>query len=339
MEMAYLDQNRREYEITRNVSLLLHDPEALIALRETGSCYVELPETLFDMDYPGHYMRRIKSVSLSIPCVTGPYTSINATLTLLANTIRVDSKAVDLAADHHFLHNFAALQSIATSHGQNDSGLFELNFRDERYLPFEGAGAVSRWRIDMPQDTNAFDLETISDVIFHLRYTAREGGGLLKAEAQKAVSNVISNADGEPLTRLFSARHEFSLEWHKFLHTTSPGSVDLPLDLGQERFPFLFRNKAIQINQVDLLLKPKPDADTKTFGLSLLAPGGGSSVSAAPAVKLGDLLRQSMKPVGNPGGKTGTWTLTATPTSKSGPSLAETFEDIFVVCHYSIAAS
>jgi hypothetical protein len=36
------------------------------------------------------------------------------------------------------------MQSIATSHAQNDSGMFELNFRDERYLPFEGAGAISR---------------------------------------------------------------------------------------------------------------------------------------------------------------------------------------------------
>jgi hypothetical protein len=30
-------------------------------------------------------------------------------------------------------------QSIATSNAQNDDGMFELNFRDERYLPFEGA--------------------------------------------------------------------------------------------------------------------------------------------------------------------------------------------------------
>jgi hypothetical protein len=41
------------------------------------------------------------------------------------------------------------MQSIATSSGQADSGLFELNFRDERYLPFEGAGAISRWRLEL----------------------------------------------------------------------------------------------------------------------------------------------------------------------------------------------
>jgi hypothetical protein len=28
----------------------------------------------------------------------------------------------------------------------------------------------------MPKDNNAFDFETISDVILHLKYSAREGG-------------------------------------------------------------------------------------------------------------------------------------------------------------------
>lgn len=31
-------------------------PLALIELRETGRCEFEIPEVLFDMDYPGQYM-------------------------------------------------------------------------------------------------------------------------------------------------------------------------------------------------------------------------------------------------------------------------------------------
>ena len=153
LELAYLEHNKREYEITKHVSLVLHDPLALIALKETGQCEVVLSKALFDADYPGHYMRRLKSVSLTIPCVVGPYTSINCTLTLLSNTTRITSTPANPYAeiedgeDARFVTNFAALQSIATSHAQNDSGMFELNFRDERYLPFEGAGAISRWRI------------------------------------------------------------------------------------------------------------------------------------------------------------------------------------------------
>jgi hypothetical protein len=48
--------------------------------------------------------------------------------------------------DSRFVDNFSAVESIATSHAQNDSGMFELNFRDDRFLPFEGAGVISRWR-------------------------------------------------------------------------------------------------------------------------------------------------------------------------------------------------
>ena len=144
MEIAYLDKNRREYEISRHVSLRLHDPANLIALKLTGVCTIRLPEALFDADYPGHYFRRIKSLSITIPCVTGPYTSVNATLTLLKSRIRVDAEVgAEYAADEHFLQDFAAVQSIATSTAESDAGVFELGFRDERYLPFEGAGAIA----------------------------------------------------------------------------------------------------------------------------------------------------------------------------------------------------
>ena len=77
MEMAYHDLNRREYELTKHVSLLQLDPKALLQLRTAGTCTFTLPEELFDLDAPGHYFRRLKSVALSVPCVTGPYTGVN----------------------------------------------------------------------------------------------------------------------------------------------------------------------------------------------------------------------------------------------------------------------
>src|SRR2546429_9789027 len=95
MDPAYLDKNKREYEITKHVSLVLHNPLALIRLKETGQCEIDLPEALFDADYPGHYMRRLKSVSLTLPSVVGPYTSINCTLTLLRNKTRMKSIPTD----------------------------------------------------------------------------------------------------------------------------------------------------------------------------------------------------------------------------------------------------
>ena len=85
MEKAYLDQNKREYEITKHISLALLDPMALIRLRATGVCEFEVPEALFDLDFAGQYFRRIKSVSVSLPCIAGPYTSVSAKLSLVKN--------------------------------------------------------------------------------------------------------------------------------------------------------------------------------------------------------------------------------------------------------------
>ena len=138
MEMAYHENNKRELELTRHVSLRQLDPLALLTLKATGSCQVTIPEWLYDLDCPGHYMRRIKSVALSIPCVVGPYTSVNCTLTLLR---RARVRTSPIAGDDYARQGrrtplrrlLGAMQSIVTSSAQNDSGMFETNLRDERF--------------------------------------------------------------------------------------------------------------------------------------------------------------------------------------------------------------
>ena len=266
MERAFHEQNKREYEITRRISLVLLDPLALIALKETGQCLVDLPELLFDTDYCGHYMRRIRNVSLTIPCVTGPYTSVNCTLTLLKSKIRMDpslqSGYPEQDNDRRFVYNFAATQSIATSTGQNDSGMFEVNFRDERYLPFEGAGAVSQWRLEMPRDNNAFDFGTITDVIINLSYTARDGGDMLRQKARSA----IGTATPRDALRMFSLKHEFSTEWYRFFHPADGASSQvMSLDFTWDRFPLSFRGKQITITKVELFLIFRDIYDPATY--------------------------------------------------------------------------
>jgi len=305
MEVAYLDQNKRDYEITKHISLVLNDPMALIGLKETGQCIVNLPEVLFDADYCGHFMRRIRSVSLSIPCVTGPYTSINCTLTLLKSSIRLSSKPTGSEGrytrdhnsdDQRFVDNFSAVESIATSHAQNDSGMFELNFRDERYLPFEGAGAISTWRIEMPQDNNAFDFQTMSDAILNLNYTARDGGSPLRAAARDALgldswTNPVGAPTSPDLLRMFSLKHEFPTDWYRFLHPSdTAASQTMTFSLSMERFPFQLRGKAIQISQVNLFLKFKDINDQNNYAkgdvltLYLMPPGDPPPVPSGGAL-------------------------------------------------------
>ena len=59
MELAYDDLNRREYEMTKHVSLRQLDARALIELRTTGQCTIDVDEAAFDLDAPGHYFRRL----------------------------------------------------------------------------------------------------------------------------------------------------------------------------------------------------------------------------------------------------------------------------------------
>lgn len=273
MEAAYLEQHRREHELTKHVPLTQLDALAFVTLKETGSCMIRLPEALFDMDHPGHYFRRLKSVGLSIPCVAGAYTSVNATLTLLTSEVRVDATAqlpypkAENADDPRFRTSFAAAQSIATSHAQNDSGLFDLDFRDDRYLPFEGAGAISEWRLTLPKDSNALDFATISDVVLHIKYTARDGGAALAQQARDATLNVPSQ-DG--LHRLFSVRNEFSNDWYRFVRLAEPTAQHrLVLDIGRERFPFVLRNKAITIQKLNLYLKAHDALDTTGIAVTV----------------------------------------------------------------------
>jgi len=183
LEKSYLEENKREFELTKHISLALLNPLALQELKETGKCFVTIPEELFDLDFQGHYFRRIKSVSMSIPCIAGPYTTVNCSLRLLKNTIRINTSMNEGKYEHsneegiwtddsRFRSSNVPVRAIATSSGQNDTGMFEFNFRDERYLPFEGAGTISEWKIELTaeKDLRQFDYPTISDVIIHLNY-------------------------------------------------------------------------------------------------------------------------------------------------------------------------
>ena len=272
MEMAYHELNRREYELTKHVSLLQVDPLALIQLRATGRCTVCLPEALFDMDGPGHYFRRIKTVAVSIPCVTGPYASINCTLTLLKSSIRTTQilregvYAREGAEDDRFSDYFGSLQSIVTSSAQTDSGLFETNLRDERYLPFENSGVISEWQLQLPADPSKndpaqFDYNTISDVILHIRYTAREGGGLLRNGATAYVKELLRDAQAVGSVRLFSVRHEFPTEWAKFRSQTPAVNqrFELVLNLRPEHYPFWSKGRLNSVARVDILARGTKD--------------------------------------------------------------------------------
>lgn len=229
MEAAYLDRNTRAMEIERTISLADLGPAALDSLKAQGFCEFSLTESLFDYDFPGHYSRKIKSISLSIPAIVGPYENVKATLTQTKNVIarEPDIKAVryllnpqDTPPDSLLL-DYATGQQVAISRGVDDSGLFVLDFHDERYLPFEGTGALSSWRLEMPKESNHFDFNNLSDVILTLRYTARPNDALKTA--------VIKELAKYPLQTGYylDLRQTYPMEWQAFMQDQSKGDVQV----------------------------------------------------------------------------------------------------------------
>jgi hypothetical protein len=252
MEMAYLDNNKRELELTRHVSLRQLDPVALLMLKSTGSCQIAIPEWLYDKDCPGHYMRRMKSVAMSIPSVTGPYTTVNCTLTLLRSSVRQSPLLTDNeyarqgSDDSRFIDYAGAVQSIVTSSAIGDSGMFETNLHDERFLPFEGGGAVSSWKLDLPADYRGFDYATISDVVLHIRFTARQG--IDQTKVKTALDDLFQTADQTNLALLFSLRNEFPSEWSAFVN----GTGDFSAKIRRDFFPYFTQSSQIAVNGFDL---------------------------------------------------------------------------------------
>jgi hypothetical protein len=268
LEKAHFDQNLREYEITKHVSLAQLDPSALHLLRTKRECWINLPEELFDMDYPGHYLRRTRSLAMTMPCVGGPFTMISCTLTMTRNTMRTSNASGDPskyprkttggATDPRFRDAAGAIQSIAISTAQNDDGLFEMSFRDERYLPFEGSGAISQWHLQLPAPYPQFDYSTIADVVLHLKYTARDGGAGLASDAATSLATrrnqMLVSLKDTGLSRMYSAKHEFPNEWYSFLHPAKATDDQvLTLGLTADRFPYFATMGTIKITKIELV--------------------------------------------------------------------------------------
>lgn len=272
LETAYQQNKGYDFEVTKNISLRQINPMALLQLRETGSCTFELPEILFDMDFPGHYMRRIRSVGLSMPCIVGPYTGVNATLRLQSNKFRLSSIAQDKNAypektdseDDRFNTANTPITAIAVSTGQNDNGVFELNFKDERYMPFEGAGVISTWKLSLPADFKQFNYSTITDVIIHMRYTSVDGGDKLKTAASGALLNYLTSVEDlsqqEGLFTLFDVQHDFPNEWYKATQVPVPaGTTSRTINLANlaDRLPVFTKGKKIEGTDIILMTSAK----------------------------------------------------------------------------------
>lgn len=237
MESAFLSRHERRLELTKTISLkaLLKDYDpgpgledaaplatgwdgVLEQLRSKGEIAFDLKSSLFDKDYPGHYLRQLVRVSVSIPAVIGPYEDVRVMLTQqtssallkpqIAGVRYLYKEAGELPQPEgdetidptHIVFNPRANQQIGISSGVDDHGLFMVDFGDERYFPFEGTGAVSRWTLSFPRYTSGRQvaiLDSLTDIILHVRYLAVDGGKVFTEQVERLVAAVEEGEGGK----------------------------------------------------------------------------------------------------------------------------------------------
>ncbi|APX09934.1 hypothetical protein BWP24_27380 (plasmid) [Vibrio campbellii] len=199
MESAYLEWDGRALEVNRTVSMaqemgvdsagfnaevnqVLNDavsslqPHTLEMVEIMGTeskvftASIDLNALAIADDYPdamlsnsGSSVRRIKQISVSLPALLGPYEDIQAVLGYSGN-----GNGIHQSCMH-----------TAISHGINDSGQFQLDFNDSKYLPFEGlpinGDGSAKLTLSFPHagDTGKQRsiLQSLNDIVLHIRYT------------------------------------------------------------------------------------------------------------------------------------------------------------------------
>jgi hypothetical protein len=216
LDQYAFETDRRKLQLTKTISLSQLDPFAFQQFTETGVLRFSTPMELFDWDFPGHYLRLIKRVRVSVVALIPPTQGIHATLSTTATTRVVTGK-----------DRFQPVvvrrepQSVALSSPTNASGVFELDPQSELLLPFEGLGVDAAWEFRMPRAANRFDYSTIADVLLTIDYTALESF-TYRQQVTRSLRNSFS-AD-----RPYSFRFQLADAWYD-LHnpdqTTTPMTV------------------------------------------------------------------------------------------------------------------
>jgi hypothetical protein len=126
--------------------------------------------------------------------------------------------------------------------------MFETDLHEARFLPFEGSGAVSTWQLDLPKDFPAFDYASISDVVLHIRFTARQG--VVASNVVTALDNLFQQtvSGGPNFSLLFALQHDFPAEWTAF----AAGQGPFQATIRRDAFPYFTHGKTITITEIEL---------------------------------------------------------------------------------------
>lgn len=211
LDQYAFETNKRKLQISQTFSLARLFPFEFQQFRETGVLPFVTPLELFDRDFPGHYLRLIKRVRVSVVALVPPVQGIRASL--MAGGI---SRVVVGPEVFQTLEIRRNPEVIAFTSPMNATGLFDLEAEGEMLLPFEGTGVDATWRLEMPRAANPFDFRSLADVLVTLEYTALHSFDY----RQQVIRRLDPQASGECS---FSLRDDFPDQWYDL---RNPDQVD-----------------------------------------------------------------------------------------------------------------
>lgn len=329
LDQFAFDTDQRKLQLTKTISLARLFPVEFQRFRETGILKFRTQMELFDRDFPGHYLRLIKRVRVSVIALIPPSNGIRATLTT-SGTSRV---VIGGYGFQTVVRNYGP-QSVALSAPQNTSGLFELQQQPDKLLPFEGLGVDTDWELRMPRASNPFDYSTIADVLLTFDYTALDS-----FDYRQAVIQTLGDSVGAD--RAFSFRHQFPDQWYD-LHNPDQTATPMTVRFETRREDFPPNLERLRIAHIALYFARRGDTAFEIGPVDLRFTENAAQGAIGGAATSVDGIISTRRGNGGAwlgfGGKdpSGTWTLALPNTAEVRNRFAsEQIEDILFVVTFS----
>jgi Tc toxin complex TcA C-terminal TcB-binding domain/Bacterial Ig domain len=226
LDQFAFETNRRKLQLAETFSLARLFPLEFQQFRESGRLPFATPMSLFDRGFPGHYLRLIKRVRISIIALVPPVQGVRATL--------INSGISRVVSGGDVFQSILVRRDpelIAFTSPSNATGLIELEPETGMLLPFESMGVDTNWELQLPKAANPFDYRSIADVLFTVEYTALQDFSYRQQVIQQLEETVSAE-------RVFSLRDHFADQWYA-LH--NPEQAETPMtvtfSLASQNFP------------------------------------------------------------------------------------------------------
>ena len=202
LDQYAFETNRRKLAVTKTISLAQLAPAEFQQFRETGVMVFATPTELFDRDFPGHYLRLIRRVHVSVIALIPPVEGIKATL---SNT--GISRVVVGPGPFQTVTIRRDPESVALSIPIDATGVFETDNADSMYLPFEGSGLDTTWELRLPRPANRWDYLTLTDALVTYDYSCLQDFDYRQAVVSRLNPTVTADLS-------FSLKNDFPDAWY-----------------------------------------------------------------------------------------------------------------------------